>query len=79
MYNVQYEYTYLEYKINWYSVMQSDVNSFCGDVVSDSFNKTSQEEDNIFCQIYKSKYVRISNMVISILYGITRRCILTLQ
>ena len=29
------------------SVMQSDGNSFCGDVVLDSFNKASREEDNI--------------------------------
>ena len=30
-----------------YSVMQSDGNSFCGDVVSDSFKKAYQNEDNI--------------------------------
>ena len=29
------------------SVMQSDRNSFGGDVVLDSFNKTSRDEDNI--------------------------------
>ena len=33
--------------IGLYSVMQSDGNSFWGDVVSDSFKKTSQDEDNI--------------------------------
>ena len=30
-----------------YSVMQSDGNSFCGDSVPDSFNKTSRDEDKI--------------------------------
>ena len=40
-----------------YSVMQSDANSLCGDVVSDSFNKICRNEDNILKQIYKSKYV----------------------
>ena len=29
------------------NVMQSDGNSFGGDVVSDSFNKTCRDEDNI--------------------------------
>ena len=37
-----------------YSVMQSDGNSFCGYVVSGSFNKTSWDEDNILDQIYKA-------------------------
>ena len=78
MYNVQYEYTYLEYKINWYSVMQSDGNSFCGDVVSDSFNKTSRDEDNILDQILKRKCVRISIRMILILFNIIWKCILTL-
>ena len=36
-----------------YSVMQSDGNSFCGDVVTGSFNKISWDEDNILDQIYK--------------------------
>ena len=31
-----------------YSVMQSDGNIFCGDVVLYSFNKASWDEDNIF-------------------------------
>ena len=30
-----------------YSVMQSDGNVLCGDVVSDSFNKTSRDKDTI--------------------------------
>ena len=38
-----------------YSVMQSDGNSFCGDVVLDSFNKASRDEDNILDQIYKKQ------------------------
>ena len=47
--------------------MQSDRNSFCGDVVLDSFYKTPQDEDNILDQMYKSKYVRIILMMILIL------------
>ena len=39
--------------------MQSDGNSFCGDVVSDSFNKTSRDEDNIFYQIYKKFFISL--------------------
>ena len=59
-----------------YSVMQSDGNSFCGDVVSDSFNKTSWDEDNILAQICEIKYVWIIIMMILILYNIIRKCIL---
>ena len=47
-----------------YIVMLSDGNSFSGDAVLD---KTSRDEDNILNQIYKSKYVRISIMMILIL------------
>ena len=36
----------------------------CGDGVSDSFNKTSWNEDKISDQIYKSKYIRIIIMII---------------
>ena len=36
--------------------MQSDGNSFCGDVVLESFNKASQDEDKILDQIFKSKH-----------------------
>ena len=39
--------------------MQSDGNSFGGDVVPGSFNKTYRNEDNILDQIYEGKYVRI--------------------
>ena len=46
-------------RVDSYSVMQSDGNSFCGDVVSDSFDKASRDEDIIWDQVYKSKYVRI--------------------
>ena len=35
-----------------YSVMHSDDNSFCGDIVLDSFNKVSKNEDNILEQIF---------------------------
>ena len=48
-----------------YIVMQSDKFSFCGDVVLDSLNMASRDEDSILKQI--SKYVRISIMMISIL------------
>ena len=59
--------------------MQSDGNSSCWDVVSDSFNKTYRDEDNILNQVYQSKYVLISIMMILILYNIIRKYILTLQ
>ena len=39
--------------------MQSDKNSFGGDVVLDSFKKASRDEDNILGQVYNSKYVRV--------------------
>ena len=60
-------------------MMQSDGNGFGGDVVLDSFNKTSRDGDNILDKLYKSKYVRIIIMMILILYFIIRKCILTLQ
>ena len=44
--------------------MQSGRYSFCGDVVSDSYN----EEDNILDHIFKGKYVRILCMMILILF-----------
>ena len=34
--------------------MQSDGNSFCGDVVSDSFDKTYRDEDNNLEQYLKA-------------------------
>ena len=37
--------------------MQPDGNSFFEDVVSNSFNKTSVDEENILDEMYKSKYV----------------------
>ena len=40
-----------------YSVIKSDLNSFCGDVLFDSFNKTSRDENNVLDQIYESKHV----------------------
>ena len=57
----------------FYSVMQSDGNSFGGDVVSDSFNKTLRDEENILDQVYKSKYVRIFIIMILILHNIIRK------
>ena len=59
--------------------MQSDGNSFYRDVVLDSFNKVSWDEDNILDQIYKSKYARIIFMMILILYNIIRNSLLTQQ
>ena len=74
---------YYEASNDWdkcsYSVMQSDGNSFGGDVVSDNFNKTFRDEDNNLDQIYTSKCVRIIFAMILILYNIIRKCILTLQ
>ena len=62
-----------------YSVMQSDGNSIGGDVVSDSFNKTLRDEENILEQIFKSQYGCINIIMILILYNIIRKCLLTLQ
>ena len=47
-----------------YSVMQSDGNSFGGNVVSVIFNKTSRDKDKNLdkCMMYKSKYVRIISL-----------------
>ena len=45
-------------KVLVYSVMQSDRDSFDGDnVVSNSFKKTSRDEDNILDLIYENKFV----------------------
>ena len=52
-----------------FSVMQSNGNSFCGDVVQDSFNKTSWDDKNILGQLYKSTYVCI--FMILLLYNIS--------
>ena len=61
------------------SVMQSDGNSVGGDVVFDSFNKTTRDKDNILDQIYRSKYVRIIFMMILLLENIKRKCLLTTE
>ena len=53
--------------------MQSDGNSFCGDVVSGSFNKINKDEDT-FSDLYAIKYVRIIIMMILIPYNIIRKC-----
>ena len=63
----------------FYSVMQSDCNSFCGDVVFDTFNKASRNEENILDQMYISKYLRIISYGTLILYNIIRKCTLILQ
>ena len=59
--------------------MQSNGNSFCRDVVLNSFNKAPRNEDNILDPVYKSKYVRSFIMMILILYDIIRESILTQQ
>ena len=59
--------------------MQSDKNSFCGDVVMDSFNKASRDKENILDQIYKCKYVRNIITVILMHYNIQRICLLIQQ
>ena len=46
------------FTVTLYSAMQSNWNSFGEDVVSDSLNKTSRDEDIILDKIYRSKYVR---------------------
>ena len=50
-----------------YSVMQSDRNRFCGDVVSDSFNMAYRDGESILDQIYTKNYVRIIFMMILML------------
>ena len=56
--------------------MQSDGNSIGGDVVLDSFNKASRDEDNILEQIYRIKYAQVTFMTFLILHKIIRKCIL---
>ena len=41
--------------IQYYSVMQSDGNSFCGDVVLGSFNISYRDEDSILEQKYEKQ------------------------
>ena len=55
-----------------YSVMQSDANSFCGNVVLDSFNEILRDEGNILDQIYKIKCVQIITFKILILYNMIK-------
>ena len=45
-----YTYMFFSYGYN-YSVRQSDENNFWGNIVLDSFNKTSRDEENFFYQI----------------------------
>ena len=40
-----------------YNVLQSDGNSFCGDVVLDSFNMVCSDEDSIYDLKYEKKDV----------------------
>ena len=54
-------------------------NFFGGDVVLNSFNKASRDEDNILDRVYKSKYVRIFIMMTLIPHNIIWKCILTQQ
>ena len=59
--------------------MQSDGNSFFGDVVLASFDMASRDKHNILNQVYKNKYARIIFKMILILYKIIRKCLLTQQ
>ena len=59
--------------------MQSDGNSFCEDVVSDNFHKTSRYEDNILEQIIQRKCVWIIIVMILLFYNMIKKCILTLR
>ena len=54
--------------------MQSVGNSFCGDVVSESLNKTSQDDDNNLDQKYKIKYVRTYHYDDFISLYLIRKC-----
>ena len=54
--------------------MQSDGNSFCKDVVLDSFDNAFREEDNTLDQIYKSRYVQTNLMTILILLRVIVPC-----
>ena len=50
-------YVFQNPKYIFYSVMQTDGNSFCSDVVLECDNMASRDEDNTFDQIYeKQKY-----------------------
>ena len=53
--------------------MQSDGNSLFGDIVLESFIKVSLDEENILDQAFKKKYVRITSMMICILYNIIQK------
>ena len=53
--------------------MQSDGNIFGGDVISDIFNKTFRDEENITYQILKCKYVRIIIIIILVFYKGSRK------
>ena len=44
-----------DFNAEQYSVMQSDGNSFCGDVVMDSFNTSYRDEDSILDQKYEKQ------------------------
>ena len=58
------------------SVLKSDGNSFYVDVVSDSFNKASTDEDNILEQTYRRRYARIFIMKILNFKSDGAKCIL---
>ena len=51
--------------------MKSDVNSFCGEVVLDSFNMVYRDEDSILYQICEEKNI----LDFIILKGNCRKCI----
>ena len=51
-------------------MMQSDGKFFCWDVILDTFNKASHDEDNILDQTFGSKSVRNTITMILILDNI---------
>ena len=59
--------------------MQSDGNSFCGDVVLDGFNMSYRDEDSILEQKYENQIFRIIFMMILIHYNMIQKCLLPHQ
>ena len=57
--------------------MQSNWNSFCLEIVLDSFNKAYCYEHNILDKISKNKYVFIICMMILFFYNIIQKCLRT--
>ena len=58
--------TYIQNVKAFTTVMQSDGNSFGGDVVLDSVNVASKDKDSILDQIYANRFFFISIMKITV-------------